>query len=33
MKEVGCVYLSIVGGASSMISEAVKEVTDNCWTT
>jgi len=32
MREVGCVYFSFVGGASAMLSEGVKAVTDCAWT-
>jgi fumarate hydratase subunit beta len=31
MREIGCVYLSMVGGASSMISAAVTEVIETAW--
>ncbi len=31
MQEVGCVYLSMVGGASSMLSAAVTEVVESAW--
>lgn len=31
MRETGCVYLSMVGGASSMLSSAVTEVIETAW--
>ena len=31
MAETGCVYLSMVGGASSMLSSAVKHVVETGW--
>jgi fumarate hydratase subunit beta len=31
MREVGCVYLSIVGGASSLTSAAVQAVVESAW--
>ncbi|MEM9576327.1 MAG: fumarate hydratase C-terminal domain-containing protein [Pseudomonadota bacterium] len=32
MRDMGCVYLSFVGGASALTSEAVEEVLDVAWT-
>jgi fumarate hydratase subunit beta len=31
MREVGCVYLSMVGGASSMLSAGVSAVIESAW--
>ncbi|MGB3335599.1 MAG: fumarate hydratase C-terminal domain-containing protein [Devosia sp.] len=31
MREVGCVYLSIVGGAASLLTEGVREVMETGW--
>lgn len=31
MQEVGCVYLSIVGGAASLLTEGVKQVVETGW--
>ena len=31
MKEVGCVYLSFLGGGSALLSDAIKDVIDVAW--